>query len=91
MRIDIKAAQHDREWANMLAYAQDTDAAEAFTGFWLFDHFVPINGHVEGPCLDGSDFAGRVGRRYPACKAGSDGWLQRISLSGGAGQDRHHC
>ena len=48
MRIDIKAAQHDRDWANMLAYAQDTEAATSLTGFWLFDHFVPINGHVEG-------------------------------------------
>jgi F420-dependent oxidoreductase-like protein len=53
MRIDIKAAQHDRDWANMLAYAQDTEATPIFTGFWLFDHFVPINGHVEGLCLDG--------------------------------------
>lgn len=60
MRIDIKAAQHDRDWANMLAYAQDTDAAGALTGFWLFDHFVPINGHVEGPCLDGWTLLGAL-------------------------------
>lgn len=60
MRIDIKAAQHDRDWANMLAYAQDTEAATTFTGFWLFDHFVPINGHVEGPCLDGWTLLGAL-------------------------------
>jgi alkanesulfonate monooxygenase SsuD/methylene tetrahydromethanopterin reductase-like flavin-dependent oxidoreductase (luciferase family) len=60
MRIDIKAAQHDRDWANMLAYAQDTDAASSLAGFWLFDHFVPINGHVEGPCLDGWTLLGAL-------------------------------
>src|SRR5690349_14733512 len=53
LRIDIKAAQHDRDWANMLAYAKDTEQIDTFSGLWLFDHFVPINGHVEGPCLDG--------------------------------------
>jgi F420-dependent oxidoreductase-like protein len=53
LRIDLKTAQHDRDWDNILRYCRDTEAAPAFTGFWLFDHFVPINGHVEGPCMDG--------------------------------------
>jgi F420-dependent oxidoreductase-like protein len=61
LRIDIKAAQHDRDWANMLAYAKDTDAVETLGGFWMFDHFVPINGHVEGPCLDGWTLLSAVG------------------------------
>jgi F420-dependent oxidoreductase-like protein len=37
----------------MLLYCRDTEAEATFSGFWLFDHFVPINGHVEGPCMDG--------------------------------------
>ena len=53
LRMDLKTAQHDRDWDNILRYCRDTEAAPAFTGFWLFDHFVPINGHVEGPCMDG--------------------------------------
>jgi F420-dependent oxidoreductase-like protein len=53
LRIDIKAAQHDRDWDNILRYCRDTEAEETFGGFWMFDHFVPINGHVEGPCMDG--------------------------------------
>jgi F420-dependent oxidoreductase-like protein len=69
----------------MLRYAQDTDAEETFGGFWLFDHFVPINGHVEGPCLDGWTLLGALaaatrrvrlglmvgcnGYRYPAVLA----------------------
>jgi F420-dependent oxidoreductase-like protein len=85
LRIDIKAAQHDRDWANILAYAKDTEATETFGGFWMFDHFVPINGHVEGPCMDGWTLLGAVaavtgrvrlglmvgcnGYRYPAVLA----------------------
>jgi F420-dependent oxidoreductase-like protein len=85
LRIDIKAAQHDRDWANILAYAKDTEANETFGGFWMFDHFVPINGHVEGPCMDGWTLLGAVaavtrrvrlglmvgcnGYRYPAVLA----------------------
>lgn len=53
LRIDIKTAQHDRDWDDMLRYWRDAEAEEAITGGWLFDHFVPINGHVEGPCMDG--------------------------------------
>jgi F420-dependent oxidoreductase-like protein len=60
LRIDIKAAQHDRDWADILAYARDTDANELFGGFWVFDHFVPINGHVEGPSMDGWTLLGAL-------------------------------
>lgn len=85
LRIDIKAAQHDRDWADILAYARDTDANELFGGFWVFDHFLPINGHVEGPCMDGWTLLGALavatrrvrlglmvgcnGYRYPAVLA----------------------
>jgi F420-dependent oxidoreductase-like protein len=60
LRVDIKAAQHDRDWETIRRYAQDTEAESAFTGFWLFDHFVPINGHVEGPCMDGWTLLGAL-------------------------------
>lgn len=60
LRIDIKTAQHDRDYANMLRYWQDAEAEEAITGAWLFDHFVPINGHVEGPCMDGWTLLGAL-------------------------------
>jgi F420-dependent oxidoreductase-like protein len=69
----------------MLAYAKDTEQIDTFAGLWMFDHFVPINGHVEGPCLDGWTLLGAlaaattrirlglmvgcVGYRYPAVLA----------------------
>ncbi len=60
LRIDIKAAQHERDWDNILRYCQDTEKEEAFEGFWLFDHFAPINGHIEGPCMDGWTLLGAL-------------------------------
>jgi len=95
LRIDIKAAQHDRDWENILAYARDTDAVEALSGFWMFDHFVPINGHVEGPCMDGWTLLGALaaatqrvrlglmvgcnGYRYPAVLAKIATTVDRVS------------
>jgi F420-dependent oxidoreductase-like protein len=60
LRVDIKAAQHDRDWQNILSYCRDTEAIDLFQGFWMFDHFVPINGHVEGPCMDGWTLLGAL-------------------------------
>lgn len=85
LRIDIKAAQHDRDWDTLLRYCRDTEETEVFSGFWMFDHFAPINGHVEGPCMDGWTLLGALaavtkrvrlglmvgcnGYRYPAVLA----------------------
>jgi F420-dependent oxidoreductase-like protein len=95
LRIDIKAAQHDRDWENMLAYARDTEAVDTLSGFWLFDHFVPINGHVEGPCMEGWTLLGALaaatsrvrlglmvgcnGYRYPAVLAKIATTVDRVS------------
>ena len=32
---------------------RDADAIESIEHAWLFDHFAPINGHLDGPCLEG--------------------------------------
>lgn len=95
LRIDIKAAQHDRDWDSLLRYCRDTEAEPTFSGFWMFDHFVPINGHVEGPCMDGWTLlaalaavtervrlglmVGCNGYRYPAVLAKIASTVDRIS------------
>lgn len=60
LRIDIKAAQHWRSWDNILRYCMETEREGTFEGFWLFDHFMPINGQVEGPCMDGWTLLGAL-------------------------------
>ena len=32
---------------------QEADGIPALEHAWLFDHFSPINGHLDGPCLEG--------------------------------------
>src|SRR5436189_1401419 len=58
--IDIKASQQERSWDNMLRYCQDTEAEPTFTGFWLFDHFVPLTDNKQGDCLDGWTLLGAL-------------------------------
>ena len=52
MEIGIKVAPHHVEWETLLTVAQIADQAEIFHQFWNFDHFYPIKGDTDGPCLE---------------------------------------
>ena len=52
MEIGIKVAPHHVDWNTLLAVAETADQAEVFHQFWNFDHFYPINGDTDGPCLE---------------------------------------
>ena len=52
MEIGIKVAPHHVDWETLLAVAQLADQAEIFHQFWNFDHFYPIKGDTDGPCLE---------------------------------------
>jgi F420-dependent oxidoreductase-like protein len=53
LRFGIKTAQQHTNYADMLAVWQAADAVEVFEHAWLFDHFIPIFGDPDGPCLEG--------------------------------------
>jgi F420-dependent oxidoreductase-like protein len=53
LRFGIKTAQHYTNYTDILAVWQAADAVEVFEHAWLFDHFVPIFGDPDGPCLEG--------------------------------------
>ncbi len=53
LRFGIKTAQQHTNYADMLAVWQAADAVEVFEHAWLFDHFIPIAGDPDGPCLEG--------------------------------------
>jgi len=53
LRFGIKTAPQDTTYAEMLAVWQEADAIPAIEHAWLFDHYAPINGHLDGPCLEG--------------------------------------
>lgn len=53
LRFGIKTAPQDATYEEMLAIWQEADGIPAFEHAWLFDHYAPINGHLDGPCLEG--------------------------------------
>ena len=53
LRFGIKTAQQHTNYADMLAVWRAADAVEVFEHAWLFDHFIPIAGDLDGPCLEG--------------------------------------
>ncbi len=53
LRFGIKTAPQDTTYAEMLAVWQEADGIDVIEHAWLFDHFSPINGHLDGPCLEG--------------------------------------
>jgi len=53
MRFAFKTAPQHTTWADMLAVWKEADQIEVFESGWTFDHFYPIVGDTDGPCLEG--------------------------------------
>jgi len=49
----IKTAPQHTTYEAILRVWQQTDANPAFDHAWLFDHYAPIQGDLDGPCLEG--------------------------------------
>jgi F420-dependent oxidoreductase-like protein len=52
MRIGLDVAQHQLLWPELVGRVQYAEAA-GFDGAWVFDHFTPLYGDRNGPCLEG--------------------------------------
>src|SRR5215468_439464 len=53
MRFAFKTAPQRTTWADMLAVWREGDQIETYESGWTFDHFYPIFGDTDGPCLEG--------------------------------------
>lgn len=53
LRFGIKTAPQSTTYEAMLAVWQEADGIQAIEHAWLFDHFAPINGNLDDPCLEG--------------------------------------
>jgi F420-dependent oxidoreductase-like protein len=53
LTFGIKTAPQDVTYDEILTVWREADAIESIEHAWLFDHFAPINGHLDGPCLEG--------------------------------------
>src|SRR2546425_8753660 len=52
MRIGLDVAQHQLLWPELLERVQLAEDA-GFDGAWVFDHFKPLYGNPNGPCMEG--------------------------------------
>lgn len=53
LRWGIKTAPMHTSYDAMLKVWREADADPTFEHAWLFDHFNPIQGSLDGPCLEG--------------------------------------
>lgn len=52
MRFGIKTPPQHCSWRDMLDVWQATDEIEVFDSCWNFDHFYPLVGDPNGPCME---------------------------------------
>ncbi len=53
MRLAFKTAPQHTTWRDMLDVWRAADDIDTFESGWTFDHFYPIVGDTDGPCLEG--------------------------------------
>jgi F420-dependent oxidoreductase-like protein len=53
LRWGVKTAPQHTTYEAMLKVWQEADRTPAFEHAWLFDHFAPIQGDLDGPCFEG--------------------------------------
>lgn len=53
LSFGVKTAPQHTTYEDMLRVWQEADEIPAIEHAWLFDHFIPIFGDVNGPCLEG--------------------------------------
>jgi F420-dependent oxidoreductase-like protein len=51
MRIGLDTAQHQLLWPELVQRVQFAESA-GFDGVWVFDHFTPLYGDPNGPCME---------------------------------------
>jgi F420-dependent oxidoreductase-like protein len=51
MRIGLDVAQHQLLWPDLAERVQFAESA-GFDGAWIFDHFTPLYGDPNGPCME---------------------------------------
>jgi F420-dependent oxidoreductase-like protein len=70
VRIGIDVSQHQLTWNELLArvkFAEET----GFDGAWVFDHFKPLYGDPQGPCLEGWTLLAALGAATTRIRLGA--------------------
>ncbi len=59
MRVGIDVAQHQLGWEELVGRARFAEEL-GFDGAWVFDHFKPLYGDPDGPCLEAYTLLGAL-------------------------------
>jgi hypothetical protein len=51
MQFGVDCSQHQQTWSELVGRVQFSESA-GFDGAWVFDHFKPLYGSPNGPCLE---------------------------------------
>jgi len=71
MEYGIKTNPHHSTWDRMLRTWQVADETDVFSSAWVFDHFYPIFGDTDGPCLEGWTSLSALAQATSRLKIGS--------------------
>src|SRR5579884_703498 len=52
MQFGLNIAQQQLQWHELVDRVSLAEEL-GFTGAWIFDHFKPLSGDPDGPCLEG--------------------------------------
>ena len=53
LSFGVKTAPQDVTYEEIVQIWREADQIEVYEHAWLFDHYAPINGNLDGPCLEG--------------------------------------
>lgn len=70
MRFGLDVAQHQLGWQE-LARRVDLGEALGFEGAWVFDHFRPLYGDPDGPCLEAYTLLAALAARTQRIRLGA--------------------
>ncbi len=70
LRWGIKTSQQHTTYEAIVPLWKEADANPVFTHAWLFDHFNPIVGSVDGPCYEGWTMLGALAAQTERLRMG---------------------